>query len=74
MLSDACLTQLSCPLASVTAAVITAGVGWPAPGDPPTEVEIRKEIQALGCHKASGFDGIFPAPFHDKRMELIKEL
>ena len=66
--------QFNWPPASVDSACSAENAPWSISIDPPTEVEIRKEIQVLKRHKAPGSDDLPPALFKDGGDALVKEL
>ena len=66
--------QFNCPPASVASVAVSAQVVWSVSTDPPSEAEIRKEIQNLGRHKAPGSDSLPPALFKDGGTILVREL
>ena len=66
--------QFCWPPALAHPSPVSVHVPWSVSTDPPSEAEIRKEIQALGRHKAPGSDGLPPALFKDGGMRLVTEL
>ncbi|VDP93606.1 unnamed protein product, partial [Echinostoma caproni] len=62
--------QFSWPPASALHKAIPANVPLSVTTDPPSEEEIRREIQALGRHKAPGTVGLPTALFKDGEIKL----
>lgn len=54
--------------------VIRKSIRWPVAADPPTEVEILREIRVSGRHKAPGPDELSPPLIKDEELELVIEL
>ena len=66
--------QFNWPSGSVDSACSTETVPWSISIDSPTKAEIRKEIQVLKHHKASGSDDFHSAFFKDGGDALVREL
>lgn len=47
---------------------------WSVSTDPPSEAKIRKEIQALGCHKAPSSADFYKTLLKDERVRLAWKL
>jgi hypothetical protein len=66
--------QFNWPIACISCLPQPVSAPCPVSVDPPTEAEIRKEIQALKRYKASGPDDLPPALFKEGGDCLLREL
>ena len=66
--------QFNWPSAPTCSSEPSALAPWSVTTEPPTEAEIRKEIQVLKRHKAAGLDDLSPALFKDGGECLVREL